>query len=83
MSPLIFVLSMIPLTQVLRKVRSGYTLKNEENLNYLLLMDDLKIFAKSNREVNGLILIEEILNNDTALEFGMKKCGLVALRRGK
>ena len=83
MSPLIFVLSMIPLTQVLRKIRSGYTLKNEENLNYLLLMDDLKIFAKSNREVNGLILIEEILTNDTALDFGMKKCGLRALRRGK
>ena len=43
---------MILLTQILRKVESGYTLKNREKLNHFLFMDDLKIFPKSEREVN-------------------------------
>ena len=58
-------------------------MKNEENLNCLLFMDDLKIFAKNEREVNGLISTVEISSNDIGLEFGMKKCGLLALKRGK
>ena len=58
-------------------------MKNEENLNCLLFMDDLKIFAKNEREVNGLISTVEITSNDIGLEVGMKKCGLLALKRGK
>ena len=58
-------------------------MKNEENLNCLLFMDDLKIFAKNEREVNGLISTVEISSNDIGLEVGMKKCGLLALKRGK
>ena len=44
LSLLLFVLCMIPLTQILRKVKSGYTLKNGEKLNHLVFMDDLMIF---------------------------------------
>ena len=46
---------MIPVTQIFRKVKSGYTLKNGEKLNNLLFMDVLKIFVKSQCEVNGLV----------------------------
>ena len=47
LSQLLFVICMIPLTQVLRKVESRYTLKNGEKFNSFLFMDDLKIFTKS------------------------------------
>ena len=80
---MIFVICMIPLTQILRKVKSGYTLKNGEKLNHLLLMDDLKIYAKSEREINGLVSIIQILSNDIGMEFGIKKCGVLVLKRGK
>ena len=73
LSPLLFVICMIPLSQILRKLKSGYTLKNGEKLNHLLFMDDLKIFAKSEREINGLISTVQILSNDTGMEFGIKK----------
>ena len=46
-------------------------------------MDDLKIFVKSEREVNGLVSIVQILNNDIRMEFGIKKCGVLVLKRGK
>ena len=81
-SPLIFVICMIPLTQILRKVKSGYTLKNGETLNHLLLMDDLKIYAKNELEINGLVSIIQILSNDIGMEFGIKKCGVLVLKRG-
>ena len=47
LSQLLFVICMIPLRQVLRKVESRYTLKNGEKFNSFLFMDDLKIFTKS------------------------------------
>ena len=46
-------------------------------------MDDLKIFAKSEREVNGLVSTVQILSNDTGMEFGIKKCGALVMKRGK
>ena len=50
LSPLLFVVCLIPLTQILRKVKCGYALKNGDKLNHLLFMDDLKLFAKDERE---------------------------------
>ena len=82
MSPLLFVICMIPISQILRKLKSGYTLKNGVKMNQLLFMDDLKIFAKSGREINGLISTIQLLNNDTGMEFGIKKCGVLVLKRG-
>ena len=46
-------------------------------------MDDLKIFAKSEREVNGLVSTIEMFSNDTGMEFWIKKFGVLALKRGK
>ena len=76
LSPLLFVVCMIPLSQILRKLKSGYTLKSGEKLNNLLFMDDLKIFAKSECGINRLISTVQILSNDIGIEFGMKKCGV-------
>ena len=52
------------------------------------VMDDLKIFAKSEREVNGLVSTVQILSNDIGniwnnLIFGIKKCGALVMKRGK
>ena len=45
LSPLVFVLCMIPLSLVLRKVTAGYELKNKKvKINHLLFMDDVKLY---------------------------------------
>ena len=49
-------------------LKSGYNLKNREKLSHLLFMDDLMILAKSEREVNRLISIAQILSNNTGME---------------
>ena len=80
LSSLLFVICMMPLSsQILRKLKSGYTLKNGKKLNHLLVMDDLNIFAKSECEINGLVSTVQILSNDIGMEFGIKKCGALVL----
>ena len=50
LSLLLFVRSMIHLTQILGKVKCGYALKSGDKLNHFLFMDDLKLYAKDERE---------------------------------
>ena len=71
------------LTQILRKVKSGYTLKSGEKLNHLLFMEDLKLVAKDDRDVNGLLSIVKIFRDDIRMEFGTKMCGVLVKKRGK
>ena len=47
LSPLLFVICMIPLTHVLHKAKAGYTLGGGEKTKHLLFMDDLKLYGKS------------------------------------
>lgn len=61
---LFFVICMNFLTEILRKVPTGYTQKSGEKLNHLLFMDDLMICGKNVLEVNGLVSTGEIFSND-------------------
>ena len=82
LQPVLSVICMIPLIQILRKLKSGYTLKTGEKLNHLLFMNDLKIFAKSARGTNGLVSTVKILKNDIGMELAIKECGVLVLKRG-
>ena len=42
--------------------------------NYLLFMDELKIFAISAREINGLVSTVQIFNKDIEMKFRIKEC---------
>ena len=45
LSLLVFVLALIPLSLILRKAKAAYEFsESKENINYLLLMDDLKLY---------------------------------------
>ena len=58
-------------------------MKSGEKLNNLLFMDDLKNFAKSECEVNGLASTVQILRNDIGMEFRIRECGVLASKRRK
>ena len=56
LSPLLFVMIMIPLSKQLRESGYGYTLTNESRkLNHLLFMDDLKLYAKNEEELEEVV----------------------------
>ena len=46
-------------------------------------MDDLKLFAKSKKEINSLVQTVDIFTEDIGMQFGIKKCGVLILERGK
>lgn len=59
LSPLLFCIALIPLTSMLRTMKIGYKLRNDRRLvNHLLFMDDLKLFANNENNIN--ILIEKV-----------------------
>ena len=69
----LFVISVIPLAKILRKVPTDYTLKCEKKLNHLLFMDDLKINGKNESEVNALVSTVELFSTDIGMAFETKE----------
>ena len=47
LSPLLFLIAMMPLNLILRKYTAGYKhSKSQEKISHLMYMDDIKLFAK-------------------------------------
>ena len=67
LSPLLFVICMIPLTHVLRKAKARYTLGGGEKINHLLFMDDLKLYGKTENEIKGLESTVEVFSQDRSM----------------
>ena len=84
LSPLLFVITLIPLTSVLKKTKHGYEFaKNREKINHLLYMDDLKLYAKSEKELDSLIQTVRVFSKDIGMQFGIEKCSTLVMKRGK
>ena len=45
----------------------------KERLNHLLYMDDLKLFAKSEEQIDTIVRTVHVFSTDIGMEFGMKK----------
>ena len=46
-------------------------------------MDDLKLYAKSEKELNSLIQTVRMFSDDAGMVFGVEKCAVLVLKRGK
>ena len=80
LSPLLFVTSLIPVTIILRSLKQGYSLDKKTKINHLLYMDDLKLYGKSNNEMDTLIQTVRICTTDIGMKFGLDKCGVLAMK---
>ena len=90
LSPLLFCLAIDPLSKVLKKQNVGYDLgqvrgrnKKKEVVNHLLFMDDLKLYADSDPNLNKLLNIVHKFSNDIGMNFGLDKCAKCTLKKGK
>ena len=51
-----FVLALIPLLLILRKEKPTYKFsESKEKINYLLFMDDLKLYSQSEKGLDSLV----------------------------
>ena len=84
LSPLLFVICLIPMSLILRKMKAGYSLgKNQPKLNHFLYMDDLKLFGQSERDIKSLVNTVHRFSCDIGMRFGIEKCGVIIMKRGK
>ena len=46
-------------------------------------MDDLNLFSKSHEQMDTLVRTVLVFSTDIGMEFGVKKCGILTMKRGK
>ena len=83
-SPLLFVIALLPLIHILRETGMGYQLeKNRVKVNHLLFfIDDLKLYGKTDKQIDSLIKTVWLCSEDIEMGFGILKCAVVSLPRG-
>jgi hypothetical protein len=83
-SPPLFCICLLPLTEQLNKLNTGYeehTTKTK--ISHLLYMADLKLTAKSEEEIQKQIQTVKNFSDDIHMEFGLNKCVKIIFKRGK
>ena len=84
LSPLLFIIAMMALNHILRKCTAGYKLsRSQEKINHLMYIDDIKLFAKNEKELETLIDAVRIYSQDIGIEFGIEKCVMLVMKNGK
>ena len=75
LSPLLFIIFMMPLNHILRRCTARYKFsRSQEKINHLMHLDDIKLFAKNENELETLIHAVRIYSQDIGMEFGIEKC---------
>ena len=84
LSPILFVLAMIPLSFLLKREKYGYKMNNHGIvINHLFFMDDLKLYGKTDAELNSLLDIVHNFSQDIDMKFGFDKCASLSIEAGK
>ena len=84
LSPLLFIIAMMPLNHILRKCTARYKLsKSQEKINHLMYMDNIKLFAKNEKELETLIHAVRIYSQDIGMEFSIEKCAILVMKSNK
>ena len=81
-SLLLFVVVLIPLSVFLNEAGLGYVTSRNQKLNDLLFMDDLNLY-ESERKLDSLIQTVRIFSDNVGMVFGLDKCRVLVLKRGK
>ena len=82
LSPLLFCMALIPLSKLLTQTGYGYKLF-ERRINHLFYMDDLKLYASNDNELEGLLKTVKAFSDDIGMEFGLSKCAKATFKKGK
>ena len=83
LSPLLFIMSLNPLSKELQKTGYEYQLDEQTKINHLFYVDDLKLYGTSDKQLTGLINMVKNVSDDIKMEFGLDKCAKASFKRGK
>ena len=80
---LLFCIGLNFFSEIINKIGYGYRLWNGVVVSYFLYMDDIKLYVKSERDIDLLIYIIRLYSNDIGMSFRLEKCSLMVIKRGK
>ena len=84
LSPLLFVMAMMPISSILNHMKKGYEMeKGAQMISHLLYMDDIKLYAKTSESMESMVNTLRMVSEDIGMEFGLDKCAKVSMKRGK
>lgn len=84
LSPLWFCLALNPLSTMLNKRNKGYEIGDSgQKISHLIYMDDIKVLGSTKEEIRHLLQQVETFTQDTSMEFGLQKCRVNGLYKGK
>ena len=82
LSPLLFCISLIPSLIELNNAGYGYQLMGK-SIIHLFYMDDLKLFARNDSELTGLLDTVKHFSDDIGMQFGLDKCAKATFQKEK
>jgi len=83
LSPLLFCIALIPLTNELNTADFGYQVHGtERKISHLLYMDDLKLLGRNENDLKNEMKIVQTISKDINMNFGSEKCARICLKRG-
>lgn len=83
LSALWFCMSLNPLSNMLNDTKYGISITQNQKLNHLLYMDDIKLYASTDHQLTTLNNLTAKFSEDIHMEFGVDKCKTLAINRGK
>ena len=84
LSPLVFVLALIPLSLISRKTKAAYEFsESKEKINHLLFMNDLKLYSRDEKGLDSLVQTVRVFSEDIGMEFAIEKCEMLVNEKGK
>ena len=51
-------------------------------INYLLFMDDLKLYSQSEKRLDSLVQTVHLFSEDIIMEFVIEKCAILVMEKG-
>ena len=70
---------------LLREDKQGYSLSRSQSdkINHLLYIDNLKLFGKTNNDLESLVQAPRIYTEDIRIQFRAEKCATFVIKREK
>ena len=68
LSPLVFLLALIPVSLILRKARAAYEFsESKEEISHLLFMDDQKLDSRGEKRLDSLVWTVRVFSEDIGM----------------
>ncbi|XP_044766225.1 uncharacterized protein LOC123322347 [Coccinella septempunctata] len=68
---------------MLNRSAYGYSIDQINKLTHLFFMDDLKLFARGRKYLEGQLELVRQFSKDIGMRFGIEKCAMVDVTRGR